>query len=160
MIHQISETITITISSISASINITLQNITCRINLLQFNRTTFYFYINFLKYIFFINAMSNRSLNNFNNKNFVITSKLSTFSLAGFWLSLTINGNFANFLAEGVDVLLQGDVLQEGVLQHCLQLLVDLQAELQRHGGVAHLAVVQTRHYPRTGSHLGLENRK
>ena len=47
MIHQISETITITISSISASINITLQNITCRINLLQFNRITFYFYINF-----------------------------------------------------------------------------------------------------------------
>ena len=63
-------------------------------------------------------------------------------------------------MSEGVDVLLQGDVLQEGVLQHCLQLLVDLQAELQRHGGVADLTVVQTRHDPRAGSHLSLGKRK
>ena len=73
---------------------------------------------------------------------------------------MIIKRDFADLLTERVDVLLQGDVLEEGVLQHRLQLLVDLKAELQRHGGVAHLAVVQTRHYPRTGSHLGLENRK
>ena len=73
---------------------------------------------------------------------------------------MTINSNFTNFLAEGVDVLLQGDVLQKGVLQHGLQLLVDLQTEVQRHGRVAHLAVIETRHYSSTGSHLGLGKRK
>ena len=61
---------------------------------------------------------------------------------------MIIKSYFADLLTERVDVLLQGDVLQQGVLQHGLQLLVDLQTELQRHGGVRDLAAVQTGHYP------------
>ena len=43
------------------------------------------------------------------------------------------DGYFANFLAKCIDVLLQGDVLEEGVLEDSLQLLVDLETEFQSH---------------------------
>ena len=69
---------------------------------------------------------------------------------------LIIKSNFTDLLAERVDVLLQGDVLQQSVLQNGLQLLVDLQAELECHGGVGHLAAVQAGHDARAGPHLGL----
>ena len=46
---------------------------------------------------------------------------------------IVIDGYFADFLAKRIDVLLQGDVLEEGVLEDSLQLLVDLETELQSH---------------------------
>ena len=70
---------------------------------------------------------------------------------------LIIKSNFTDLLAERVDVLLQGDVLQQSVLQNGLQLLVDLEAELECHGGVRHLAAVQAGHDARAGPHLGLD---
>ena len=46
---------------------------------------------------------------------------------------IVVDGYFANFLAKCIDVLLQGDVLEEGVLEDSLQLLVDLETEFQSH---------------------------
>lgn len=64
---------------------------------------------------------------------------------------------FADLGTECADVVLEGDVLEEGVLQHGLQLLVDLEAELQGHPRVRHLTVIQTRHDPLTGPDFSLK---
>ncbi len=42
---------------------------------------------------------------------------------------------------------LESDILQERVFQDCLELLVDLQGELQRHVGVAQAGGVQGGHH-------------
>ena len=62
------------------------------------------------------------------------------------WSPLFVYRYFADLSTECADVVLEGDVFEEGVLQHGLQLLVDLETELQGHPRVGHLAVVQTRH--------------
>ena len=71
---------------------------------------------------------------------------------------IVVDGYFANFLAKCIDVLLQGDVLEEGVLEDSLQLLVDLETEFQSHPRVGHLAVVHARHDPLARSNLSLKH--
>ena len=51
---------------------------------------------------------------------------------------------------------LEGDILEEGVLQDGLELPVDLQGELQRHGRVCHPAGVDAGHDPGLGTHHSL----
>ena len=76
------------------------------------------------------------------------------------WSSLFVYRYFADFCAEGADVVLERDVLEEGVLQHGLQLLVDLEAQLQGHPRVGHLAVVKTRHNSLTSPNFCLEKQE
>ena len=76
------------------------------------------------------------------------------------WSPLFVYRYLADFRTEGADVVLERDVLEEGVLQHGLQLLVDLEAQLQGHARVSHLAVVQTRHNSLTSPNFCLEIQK
>ena len=47
------------------------------------------------------------------------------------WSPLFVNRYFTDLRTEGADVVLERDVLEEGILQHGLKLLVDLEAQLQ-----------------------------
>ena len=71
--------------------------------------------------------------------------------------SLVVERDFTDFLTQGVDVVLQGDVLEEGVLQHCLQLLINLKTQFQSHPRVRNFAVIQARHDSLAGSNFSLQ---
>ena len=71
---------------------------------------------------------------------------------------VVVYGYLADFLAKSVDVVFQGDVLQESVFKDSLELLVDLQAEFKSHPRVRDLAVVKAGHDALTCSNLSLQH--